>query len=320
MVTVTFLGTAGSTPTSSRALPALTVEYDGKLLLFDCGDGTQLHMIRRNVGLPKLSAVFLSHIHADHTAGMAGLVRSLALNKREAPLDIYIPESGRSGIHALLEYDRARFEYSINVKPIKGGTIYKGRGFEVSAFKVDHGDTPTYGFVFKEDDRWHFMAEKAASTGLKEGPLVGELLKKGSVKVNGRLVLREDVAEMRYGVKVVYVTDTRPTASTVAAARDADLLVHEATYANEEHDLAVKRKHSTAQEAAKSAQKAKVTMLALTHISARYGTRKDLMSLLREATSVFPNTIIAKDGMSIDITKDGMSIKMLKTNKVSDKL
>jgi ribonuclease Z len=296
MVLVTFLGTSGSTPTKTRALPALALEYNGTSLLFDCGEGTQRQMMRYGLNISKVDAIFLSHIHGDHTIGVAGLVRTLALNKRQSPLDIYVPEGGEKAIAALISFDGAQLGYTVNVKPIRGGVIHEGEGFEVSAFRLEHS-VRTYGFVFNEHDRQHFIKEKLAGTGLK-GAMFSELSKKGKLKVGGRVIRLKDVTELHRGLKIVYATDTRPSAATVKAADNADLLVHEATYTNAQHRLAVERQHSTAQESAKLAKSAKAKRLVLTHMSARY---KNLKTLLGEAKAVFPSTEIAKDGMSIEL-------------------
>ena len=296
MIRVTFLGTSGSTPTKNRALSALVMEYNGKLLLFDCGEGTQRQMMRYGINISRVDAVFLSHIHGDHTIGVAGLIRTLALNRRESPLDIYVPAGYERAISALINFDGVLLGYKINVNPIRSGVIYKGDGFEVRAFKLKH-TISTYGFVFKEEDKLRFIKEKIKGTGLK-GVMFSELLSKGRLRVGGALIERKDVTVLQHGVKIAYATDTRPSRDTVGAARDADLLVHEATYASAEIKLALERRHSTARESAQLAKSANVKRLVLTHMSARY---KSLNKLLKEAREIFPNTDIAKDGMSIEL-------------------
>ncbi len=296
MIKVTFLGTSGSTPTKNRALPALVIEYKGKLLLFDCGEGTQRQMMRYGISVSRVDAIFLSHIHGDHTIGVAGLIRTLALNRRESPLDIYVPAGYEKAINALVKFDDAMLGYRINIHPIKKGVIHKGAGFVVSAFKLRH-TVSTYGFVFKEDDKLHFIKDKLKGTGLK-GTMFAELLSKGKLKVGGALIELKDITVLQRGVKIVYATDTRPSRDTIAAAQNADLLVHEATYESTESKLAIERLHSTAKESAQLAKSAKAKRLVLTHMSARY---KSLKTLLSEAREVFPDTEVAKDGMSIEL-------------------
>lgn len=296
MIKATFLGTSGSTPTKNRALPAFAIEYNGKLLLFDCGEGTQRQMMYYGLNISKIEAIFLSHIHGDHTIGIAGIIRTLALNRREVPLDIYVPAGYEKSISSLLKFDDVVLDYKINVKPIRKGIIYKGNGFEVSAFKLKH-TVITYGFVFKEEDKLHFIKDKIQGTGLK-GTMFSELLSKGKLKVGSKLIKLKDITTLQPGIKIAYATDTRPSRETVEAARNADLLVHEATYESAESKLAIERQHSTALESAQLAKSTNAKRLVLTHMSARY---KSLKTLLKEAKSVFPNTEVAKDGMSIEL-------------------
>ncbi len=296
MLKVTFLGTSGSTPTKNRALPAVALEYNGRLLLFDCGEGTQRQMMRYDINISRVDAVFLSHIHGDHSIGIAGLIRTLALNRREAPLYIYVPAGYENAIRALIKFDDVLIGYKIIVTPIRKGVIYKGKDFDVSAFAVKH-TVSTYGFVFKEQDKLRFIKEKIAGTGLK-GPMFAELISKGSLRVGRKLIRLRSITTMQRGVKAVYATDTRPSKETEKAAEGADLLIHEATYADSEADLAKERGHSTAGESAMLARKAKVKKLVLTHMSVRY---KNLNKLLTEARKTFADTDIAKDGMSIEV-------------------
>lgn len=296
MIKITFLGTSGSTPTKDRALPAVALEYDGHLMLFDCGEGTQRQMMRYDINISRIDAAFLSHIHGDHSIGIAGLVRTLALNRREAPLYLFVPAGTEKAVQALIKFDDVMIGYKILVTPIRRGIIYKGNGFDVSAFAVKH-TVSTYGFVFREQDKLHFIKDKIKDTGLK-GAMFSELLSKGSLRVGKKVVRLKEITTTEKGKKVVYVTDSRPSKDTERAAEGADLLIHEATYADSEVELAKERWHSTAKESATLARGAKVKRLVLTHISARYKTP---IKLLKEARDVFPNTEIAKDGMSIEL-------------------
>ncbi|MDE1832873.1 MAG: ribonuclease Z [Candidatus Micrarchaeota archaeon] len=293
---VVFLGTSGSTPTKERSLSSVALEREGEVFLFDCGEGTQRQMMINSLSISKVRAIFLSHIHGDHTLGVAGLVRTMALNKRTSPLEIFIPAGGMRGIKALIGFDGAEIPYRIEVKPLKSGAIYRGKGFSVSAFRLEH-QLETYGFAFKEDDRIRFNKEGAARAGLK-GAMYSEIQKKGSLSVNGRIIKLRDITTTEPGRKVVYATDTRPTRSAVAAARGASLLIHEATYASEFKALARERKHSTSDEAAAIAKKAGARRLVLTHISARY---KDTKGLLADARKVFRDTEVAADGKVIEL-------------------
>ena len=292
---ITFLGTSGSTPTPQRGLPALAIERNGEIYLFDCGEGTQRQMMTYHVNVSRVKAVFLTHIHGDHSIGIAGLLRTMALNRRTAPLEIYAPK-GSEGLKNLINFDGAIFNFRIEIKQIKKGEIYKGKGFTISAFPLRHTVT-TYGLVLKEDDAIRFIKDKAHKLGLK-GRDFAELTKKGSLKVKGKTVRLKDITVKKYGKKIAYVTDTRPVAESTSAARDADILIHESTYSEKEAALAKERLHSTSVEAAGIAKKAHAKRLVLIHPSARY---RDSEQLTREARKSFRNAEFAHDGLEINI-------------------
>lgn len=297
MLRITFLGTGGSTPTKFRNLPALAIDYNGKVLLFDCGEGTQRQCMHYSVNISRIKAIFLSHIHGDHTIGVAGLLRTLALNRRTEPLYIFIPKGCEDWLLELINFDRAIMGYKIIIKPIaSSGVIYKETDFEVSAFKLIH-TSATYGFSFAENDKIKFIKQKIKKLGLK-GEMFQQLLKEKEIKIGKKSIKLKEITFSQPGRKITYATDTRPTQSTVKAAANADLLIHESTYAEKEKRLARDRFHSTAMEAAAIAKKAKAKGLVLVHISARY---RDASQLLKESKSVFKNTDIAKDGLVIDL-------------------
>jgi ribonuclease Z len=293
---VIFLGTSGSTPTKARGLPAVAIEYHKDVLLFDCGEGTQRQIMTYGVNMSKIRAIFLTHVHGDHIIGIAGLVRTLALNKRTEPLLIYIPEGYADSVRHLLEFDRALIPYKIEIRQLKGGTVYKGEGYAVRGFPVAH-TVKTYALVFAEDDTLHFIRDKAEKLGIR-GEMFSKLSKSGSITLNGRKVSLGSVTTRKSGTKIVYATDTKPSKATETNARGADLLIHEATYAERYVKLAKERGHATAIQCAKLAKAAKVNRLVLTHISARYKNTDELVS---EARTVFRNTDAAYDGMNIDL-------------------
>jgi ribonuclease Z len=296
MIRTIVLGTAGSAPTKERHLPSIVIIREGDMLMFDCGEGTQFQMLRYDLNAVKIRAIFLSHAHGDHTIGIAGLVRTMALNSRKAPLYIFVPEGYERIINSLIVFDKALITYPILIKAVKQGVVYRGKGYQVSAFRLNH-TIPTYGYVFKEDDRLRFIADKAKKAGIR-GTMFSELQRKGSIRVGGRTVRIAQLTNRQTGKKIAYAADTRPTASTVTAAKGADLLIHEASYGGAEGKLATKRKHSTTVEAAEIAKRAKVARLILTHISARH---RDTSELLAAAKKVFPKTEIAKEGEIIDL-------------------
>ncbi len=294
MIKVTVLGTSGASPTKQRNLTSVALAYDGNVLLFDCGEGTQTQILRYGVNSSRIRAIFVSHAHGDHVIGIAGLVRTLSLNGRREPLLICVPKGSEPIIKSLIGFDKVMLTYPIAIKGVKGGMVYKGKDFTVSAFKLNH-TIPTYGYVFKIDDKRRFIEQKARKLGLV-GEMYSILQKKGKLKLGRKTIRLNDITRIKVGKKIVYASDTRPTSTTVKAAKDADLLLHESTYADREKRLARQRGHSTAYEAAAIARKAGVKQLALIHFSARY---TDMKQIEADAKKEFENVLITKDGDEI---------------------
>jgi ribonuclease Z len=296
MIKTILLGTAGSAPTNARKMPSMVVIYEGDILMFDCGEGTQFKMIEYGLNAVRIKAIFLSHAHGDHTIGIAGLVRTMALNSRKEPLTIFVPKGYEKIVESLISFDKAIISYPIIIKGINSGEVYSTKNYEISAFRLNH-TIPTYGYVFKEKDTIKFKEALAHKLGLK-GTMFSEIKRKGFIKIGKKRVTLSQVSWKQEGKKIVYATDTRPTNTTIEAAKNADILVHEASYNDSEIDIAKKRKHSCAGEAALIAKKAHVKRLVLTHISARHRNDEEL---LRNAKAVFKETVVAKDGYTLVI-------------------
>lgn len=296
MIRVTILGTAGASPTKQRNLTSVALAYDGNVVLFDCGEGTQMQILKYGVNSSRIRAIFISHAHGDHVIGLAGLVRTLALNGRKEPLKVFAPRGSEGVVRNLIEFDKAALTYPIEIKGVQKGLVYEGKDFTVSAFKLDH-TISSYGYIFKINNKRRFIGDKAKRLGIS-GEMFSILQKRGSIRLGKRTIRLTDVTTISLGKKVVYASDTRPTSSTANAARGADMLIHESTYAEAESGLARDRGHSTAYEAAMIAKKAKAKKLELIHFSARY---KSASGLETEARKVFPNSVAAKDGDVIDL-------------------
>ena len=290
-IKITMLGTSGSSPTKGRSMPGAALTYNGSILLFDCGEASQMQMIKYGINFSRISAIFISHAHGDHIIGIAGLVRTIAMNRRSADLDIFIPKGYENVIRTLISFDKALMTYRINVHGIRSGAVYRKKDFTVSAFPVNH-TIPSCGYVFRENDRRRFIVEKARKLGIK-GEMHSMLQERGWIRIKGRRIALGSVTTVQKGKALAYATDTRPSKMTVAAAKNADLLIHESSYSDAERDLAQERKHSTSGEAAGVAKAAKVKMLVLTHISARYSSADKLE---RDAKKVFRNSHVAHDG------------------------
>ena len=295
-IRVVMLGTSGSSPTKARHLPSTAVVYNGDVYLFDCGEGTQMQMLKYGVNISKVKAIFISHLHGDHVIGIAGLIRTLAMNNRKEPLFIFVPKGYERSIKCLVDFDKAVVNYQVNVFGIRSGIVYSEGGISVSAFRLNH-TIPTFGYAFRENDRLRFDERKAKAAGLK-GEMFSRIMKKGNMKIGRSRVMLKDVTWLQRGKSIVYVTDTRPVTTTLHESKGADLLIHEASYLDSEGKLARERKHSTALEAARLARKAGARRLVLTHISARY---KHDSQAQKEARKLFKNTDVASDGYAITI-------------------
>ena len=285
MLRVTFLGTSGSVPTVERGMPSIALKYESELMLWDCGEGTQRQLMKYKVGYGSIDSIFITHPHLDHYLGLFGLLETLKLSSpAPRPVRIFLPR----GLD--LEYDFAR------VEKLKGGELYRGKGFSVTAVPVKHC-RGAHAFVFEEEEKLKFHEEKAHALGL-QGRLFREIQAKGKVKTGRGEVSLEDVSWRKPGRKIAYSGDCVPDSNLAEAAKGADLLIHEATFDSSMKDEAEERAHSTAAGAAELAKSAGVKRLVLTHISPRHS---DTSALLEEARKIFPETEIAYDGLSIDI-------------------
>jgi ribonuclease Z len=289
---VFFAGTAGSVPTARRGLPALLVRRGGDRLLFDCGEGTQRQLVR-SVGLPELDDVFITHYHVDHWLGLPGMLKTFDLRGRERPLAVHGPP-GLEGVMRLLRPVYGRLSYELDLVELGPGEIVRRDGYRVAAFAVEHRVT-AYGYALWEDQRpGRFDAEMAEKLGVTPGPDFGRLQDGEAV---GGVTPEQVLGPPRRGRKVVVSGDTAPCEGLILAAHEADLLVHEATFADEEAERAQITSHSTASQAAAVAREAEARMLALTHLSTRYGGRE----LRDEARAVFANTVVPHDFDAVEL-------------------
>jgi ribonuclease Z len=287
-----FLGTSGSMPTAQRAPTAILVRRGGERLLIDCAEGTQRQLLRSNVGLIELREVFLTHYHADHYLGLPGMLKTFALRGREVPITIYGPPGLRELFGALRRIF-GKLTYPYELVELRPGDVLERRGYRLETFPVNHG-VSAVGYALVEEPRpGRFDVEMAAALGIPEGPERGALQRGETVTLpDGRAIPPQSVlGEVRPGRKVAISADTAYSQRVIEAVRGADVLVHEATFAEEERDRAHETLHSTAAEAADVARSSEVGLLALTHLSNRYFGGE----IEREAQAVFPDTVVPRD-------------------------
>ena len=313
---IIFLGSGGSVPTKDRGLPAVLVEYLNELFLFDCGEGTLRQIMicsskrnKRNekskenrgkndkINFMNINKILITHFHADHIAGLIGIINTMNFLDRRSNLEIY----GGAGIRSIIKNlpvpkDAMRF---VKIYEISEGQVVEGRRYKIIPFKTQH-TAESLGFVFEEKEKRKFLKEKAVALGIPEGKLYSGLQRGESINFNGRTINPDDVlSEPIKGRKIVYTGDTTPCENTVKFAERCDILIHDSTYSNIDIDKISDHGHSTALQAAETAKKANAKSLFLIHISQRYADSKILED---EAGKVFGNSYVVRDFTNVQIS------------------
>ena len=297
-LSVLFLGTAASAPTSRRGLAAHLIRRGGDRILVDCGEGTQRQLLRSGAGLVDVDEILLTHCHADHFLGLPGLLKTFGLRAREAPLHLFGP-AGLRALMASMDPVIGRLPYRLELVELRPGDALDRDGYRISAIATDHG-IPSLGYALVEDERpGRFDLDAARRLGVPEGPMFGLLQHGQAVTLaSGETIAPADVVgAARPGRTVVFSGDTRPCRALFDAAAGADVLVHEATFLEDERDRAAETGHTTAMQAARLARDAGVRLLALTHLSTRYLGRE----IAAEAVAEFPETVVPRDFDTIDL-------------------
>jgi len=302
---VTFLGTGGAIPTTERATSALFVQREGDRLLFDCGEGTQRRMMRYETGFA-VSHVFVTHTHGDHVLGLPGLLQTWDFNERDDAVAIHTPNGTRETIRRLVTATGASPSYPVRINEVGPGDVaLDAAEYEVRAFRTDHR-AKSVGYTLVEDDRkGRFDREHAEALGVPVGPKFSKLHEGEPVELADGTVVRPEqvVGPPRPGRRVVYTGDTRPADAAVEAATDADLLVHDATFADDRRERAAETGHSTARQAAEIARRAGAKRLALTHVSSRYTGGSDVLE--RDARETVEGTgtaaFLPDDGDDLEV-------------------
>ena len=299
-LSIIFLGTSGSWPTVKRNVSSIAVKRGSEIILFDCGEGTQRQFQKSNLSYMQVSKIFITHFHGDHFLGIPGLIQTMQLNDRDKPLYIYGPTGIIKLMQQLLTLGYFRPAYEIVTREIGDGEVIDFDDYAVRALSVKH-NVPTLAYSLEESMRpGKFNKPKALELGIPEGPLFSKLqhgetitLKNGE-KIAPKMVL----GPQRQGRKIVISGDTRPYDKLIDFSKNADVLVHDATFDSELEDIANEYGHATAYQAAEIAKKAKVERLFLTHISPRY---LDPLVLENDARKIFKNSFVPKDFQEFEI-------------------
>lgn len=294
---ITFLGTACMQPTKDRNHPGILLDFGPEHILFDCGEGIQRQFKAAGITLTKITRIFISHWHGDHSLGLIGLLQTLSASEYSQKISIYGPAGTKENIEQLIKIYRTNNIPDYEVIELKKGKVIDTNSYTVEALEMDHG-IETFGFRFVEKDRRKMDMEKLRKLGVKEGPLVGKLQQGKEITVKSKKIKPDDVSAIVPGKVFVYLADTGLCANAQKLAKDADLLVVEATFSKEMEERASQYKHLTASQAGQLANMANVKKLAITHFSQRY---KSLEDIEQEAKDIFPDVVLAFDFMKIKL-------------------
>jgi ribonuclease Z len=306
---IVFLGTSAGVPTRARNVScvALRLPQRGETWLFDCGEGTQHQILKSNVKFSQITRIFITHLHGDHLFGLMGLLATCGMAGHAEHISLYGPPGLEDYVRENSSLSETRFSYPVETHTVKGGTIYEDDEFIVKCNALKHR-VKTFGYRVEEKDRpGHFDVEQAAALGIPAGPIYGRLKRGEQVTLpDGRVVDGHTLCgPTEKGRSVVYCTDTIYCESAIELAKDADLLIHEATFAQADEGLARQSMHSTTEMAARVALAADTKLLIMTHFSPRYITGNPIEpdQLLSEARAIFPPTEMARDFMTLDIPR-----------------
>ena len=297
---IIFLGTGGSWPTVKRNVSSVAIKRGSEILLFDCGEGTQRQFQKSKLSYMQISKVFITHFHGDHFLGLPGLIQTMELNDRERPLHIYGPKGITKLVSQLTSLGYFRPSYKIITHEVLDGDVLEFHNYVIRTLSVNH-NIPALAFCFEENKRpGKFDKPKALKLGIPEGPLFSRLQRGNSITLDDGKKITPDMVlgPPRIGRKIVISGDTKPHNKLIEFSKDADILIHEATFDSELEGVAKDYGHTTAYQAAEIAKKANAKRLLLTHISPRY---LDHNVLEKDAQRAFKNSYVPKDFQEFEV-------------------
>ncbi|MFG6114430.1 ribonuclease Z [Halobacillus sp. MO56] len=294
-----FLGTGSGVPSKERNVSALALQMlqeRQSTWLFDCGESTQHQILRTNIRPRRIEKIFITHLHGDHIYGLPGLLSSRSFQGGETPCTIYGPKGLKEYVETALRVSGTRLPYPLEIIEVTEGVIYEDDGLQVKSIRLEHG-LESFGYIIQEKDQpGELLPERLKEAGVSPGPIYQRIKQNEATELSdGRVIQRVDfIGPSKRGRKIAILGDTRYLESLADDLKHADILVHEATFAGADEQLAYDYFHSTNRQAAQLAKLADAKQLILSHISSRY-QGEEAEELLREAREIFPNTVIAHD-------------------------
>jgi len=297
-IPIIFLGTSQAIPTARRNHTAVLMPYKSETILLDCGEGAQRQFRKAKFNPCKITRLIITHWHGDHVLGLPGLLQTLALNNYNRTLHIYIPKGTSKYIDLIFRMFVFQGKIKYEIHECLSGKILETPDFYIEAFPLKHG-APCNAYVFVEKDKRRLNKKKLQELSLPSSPLLKSLQEGKDIEYKGRTIKANSVSYIEKGKKISFILDTVLCENCFKAAKNADLLITEATYTEKEKDLASEYKHLTAKQAAEIAKSSQVKKLILTHISQRYDNKEKI--ILDEAKKTFKNVEIAEDLMKVEI-------------------
>jgi ribonuclease Z len=297
-----YLGTSASSPTKTRNLTSLLINYRGKNYLFDAPENVQQQIMKIGESLQKIENIFITHLHGDHYYGLPGLLATMQLNNRENSINIFVPAFQRKNLLEFLKGAKINTKFEIKINELKTNAQIKLDDLTITGISLSHS-TPTLGYIFKINDKiGKFNKEKAIKLKIPEGPLFRKLQEGKSIKIEKKIIKPKDVIDYSFkkiGKKIAYLTDTEPLKKPPKILQDSDILVHESTFGPEFAEQAKEKKHSEIIGVLSLAKRIKAKKVVIVHYSPRYKDKEELLKHIIKSK----NTIIADD-LSSEIIED----------------